>query len=367
LPTNSLHRLNIPETPDQVDAAWLTGALSRNYPGLVVEEAEILNSLGGACTKLRVALRTNWPDFPRSVIVKGCFEPHTRAMMPLQLREAYAYERVVPRLSGIHSIRALFVGQAEGARAALILEDLDLRGVHCLRALEPIDDFELAGRFIDALARLHSHWWNSPEISDGGAFNWIPRLNSPMLLPAYTLLADPAQTADMMRRPRGAAIPRLLHNAERLRRAFGAMIDRGHVEPMVLGHGDPHLSNLFVDAEGNAGLLDWTCFRAPWALDVTYFIAGCLDVADRRRWEAALLARYLDRLTSLGVTTPALDDAWCSYRCWHFWGLLVWLVNTTDYHTEAQITAMATRFAWAVIDHDSFNLLDAQRPRGEGV
>jgi aminoglycoside/choline kinase family phosphotransferase len=356
--TNSLHRLHIPETLAEVDATWLSDALRRNYPGLVIEDARVLNSLGGACTKLRVALRTNRPDFPQSVIVKGCFEPHTRAMIPLQLREVYAYERVVPRLNDIHSVRALFVGQAEGERAALILEDLDIRGVQCLRALEPIDDFELAGRFVDTLARLHAHWWDSPEIYDGGLFDWIPRLNSPKLLPAYTLLGDPAQTAGMLRRPRGAAVPQLLHDAERLRRAFSAMIDRGRVEPMVLGHGDPHLSNLFVDAEGATGLLDWTCFRAPWALDLTYFIAGCLDVTNRRRWEAALLARYLDRLTSLGVSAPAWENAWLSYRWWHFWGLLVWLLNTPDYHTEAQITAMATRFAWAVIDHDSFNLLE---------
>ena len=357
--TNRLHHLRVPTTLKEVDSVWLSDALSRNFSGLVVRDAQLLDNIGGACTKLRVALQTNDAHFPRSVIVKGCFEPHTEAMTALQLRDAYAYQRVVPRVPGVNSIRALFLGQSIDRRAALILEDLDIRGAHCMRALEPISDFDLACKFMDALARLHACWWGSAEIYDGGQFDWIPRLSCRNILPAFSLLADPVQTADMLQRPRAAAIPRHLHNPRRLRRAFASMIDMGLDEPMVLGHGDPHLSNLFVDRQGQAGLLDWTCFRAPWALDVTYFIGGCLDVVNRRRWESSLLHRYLESLHNLGILAPTPENAWLAYRCWHFWGLLVWLVNSTDYHTEAQITGMATRFAWAVIDHDSLSAVRA--------
>jgi hypothetical protein len=357
--THRLHRLRVPTTLKEVDRLWLSEALSRNFADLVVRDAQLLDNIGGACTKLRVAVQTNDPHFPRSIIVKGCFEPHTAAMTSLQLREAYAYERVVPRVPDIGSIQALFLGESMDKRAALILEDLDIRGARCMRAIEPIRDFDLACKFVDALAQLHAHWWGSAEIADGGAFDWIPRLSSPDILPAFSLLADPAQTADMLQRPRAAAIPQSLHDAPRLRRAFASMIKMGSAEPMVLGHGDPHLSNLFVDGQGEAGLLDWTCFRAPWALDITYFIGGCLDVEDRRRWELTLVHRYLGCLHHCGIRAPTPEDAWLAYRCWHFWGLLVWLVNSTDYHTESQITAMTTRFAWAAIDHGSLAALES--------
>jgi hypothetical protein len=63
--------------------------------------------------------------------------------------------------------------------------------------------------------------------------------------------------------------------------------------------------------------------------DVAYFIVRNLDILDRRRWEVPLLQHYLSR--------PA-------YRCWMTGGIVVWLVNRTDYHRESAITAAAACF-----------------------
>jgi hypothetical protein len=353
--------LAIPKTIDGVDARWLTEALSVTDPGLVVESATVLKSLGGACTKLRVEVKANRPELPQTVIVKGCFEPHTHRMLRMQMLEANVYARVVPKLSGIQTVRTYFAQADEGQGAALILEDLDLRGARCLRALQPITDFELASRFVAALARLHSQWWNSSELGPKGMFTWVPSLSGPGPGRAEGVLSDAEQRADIYSRPRGAATPLALHDAEQLLRAFETQKSSVDTEPLVLAHGDPHLSNLFVDAQGGAGLLDWTCLRAPWAHDLTYFIAGCLDIVDRRRWEAALIAHYLVQLDLCGVRAPSFDEAWLAYRRWHLWGLMIWLTNSTDYHTESQITAMTARYATAVLDHDSLPMLGSRR------
>lgn len=227
-----------------------------------------------------------------------------------------------------------------------------------MRALEPVVDYDLAARFVDMLARLHSRWWNSPDLGDDGQLSWVRSTHGPMLPRQNRILSNCRETADFLSCPRGAATPRRLHDAERLRRGFAAMIASGHNEPMVLAHGDPHLSNLFVDAQGNPGLMDWTCLRSPWALDVTYFLGGCLDILDRRRWEVALLEVYRNTLAKYGVLPPSFDQMWLAYRKWHVYGFMVWLVNTTEYHTEAQITAMTTRYAAAVLDHESLQLLE---------
>jgi hypothetical protein len=349
--------IDIPRTIEEVDARWLGEALGRTHPGLVVESAKVVQSLGGACTKLRVEIETNRADFPRTVIVKGCFEPHARSMTGPQLFEALAYRELVPRLSGVQTARIFFLQADEARDSAIIMEDLNLRGAHCLRALEPIEDFALAARFVDAMAKLHSYTWNSAELGDDGPFAWAIRLGNDMIGNWEPILADPARTAEVLSSPRGAATPRRLHDMARLRRAFQAMFARNEAEPKVLTHGDPHLSNLFVDAEGGAGLLDWTCFRTHWMHDAGYFVVGCLDVVDRRKWEGPLLAHYLDRLAAYGVAAPGFDHAWEVYRRSHVWGLTVWLLNRPDYHTEAMITAMAARFAAAAIDHDTYGLL----------
>src|SRR5262249_53161879 len=129
-------RIDLPKTIADVDARWLTEALGVADPGIAVSEARVLKSLGGACTKPRVALTTNRPEFPKTVIVKGCLESHSGSMRPMQLREIDTYTRIVPLMSGIQTVKCYFAQRDEEVGGVLILEDLDARGARCLRAVE---------------------------------------------------------------------------------------------------------------------------------------------------------------------------------------------------------------------------------------
>jgi hypothetical protein len=345
----------IPEDIAGIDADWLTRALGARDPGIVVDRAEIVQSLGGACTKLRVALRTNRDDFPATVIVKGCLEPHGKGMKGLQTKEARYYNEVIPRLD-VPTVHCFFAQGDTEAGSALIMEDLDLRGVRCLRTADPMGR-ELAMAFVDVLARLHARWWDDPILADDGAFGWIPGPGQPALENHLAILADSGATAQRLALPRAAAVPRLFHDGARLLAAFHAMWSNRLKLSHAFVHGDPHLANLYVDRDGGPGLLDWTSRRAPWALDVAYFITGNLDILDRRRWEVPLLEHYLARLETYGVAAPSFDQAWLAYRCWMTWGMVVWLVNRTDFHSESAITAAAARFGAAMTDHDSYGAL----------
>jgi hypothetical protein len=353
--SSSTAAIPIPEDIAGVDAAWLTLALGSSDPGLVVEHAEVVQSLGGACTKLRVALQTNRDGFPPTVIVKGCLEPHGKGMMRLQTAEANFYNKVIPRLD-VPTVHCFFAQGNLELGSALIMEDLDLRGVRCLRTTDPMD-YRLALAFIDVLARLHARWWDDPILADDGELGWIPGPKQPALENHLAILRDPEQTAKRMALPRAAAVPHLFHDGERLLRAYEKMWSNHLNLPHAFIHGDPHLANLYVDRDGGPGLLDWTSRRGPWALDVAYFIVGNLDIIDRRRWEAPLLQHYLSRLAELGVAAPSFDEAWLAYRCWMTWGMAVWLVNRTDYHSESAITAAAARFGAAMADSDSYGAL----------
>jgi hypothetical protein len=67
--------------------------------------------------------------------------------------------------------------------------------------------------------------------------------------------------------------------------------------------------------------------------------------------------RFRAGLAAFGVTPPGFDEAWLAYRCWLLWGLMIWLFNSTDFHSESACTVAASRFGAAMIDHDVFRLL----------
>ena len=53
----------------------------------------------------------------------------------------------------------------------------------------------------------------------------------------------------------------------------------------------------------------------------------------------------------------SFEQAWHCYRREMIWGFIIWLLNSSDYQTEANNTAAAARFATAMIDHDTFGIL----------
>ena len=77
---------------------------------------------------------------------------------------------------------------------------------------------------------------------------------------------------------------------------------------------------------------------------------AALDIADRRRWDRALLAIYLQALSARGVAAPAFDSAWDALRREVVWGLFIFLINEPMFQTEAANTAYAARFAAAAQD-----------------
>jgi len=122
-------------------------------------------------------------------------------------------------------------------------------------------------------------------------------------------------------------------------------------------HGDAHLGNTYLDADGRPGFLDWGGVTAGhWAREVCYFLAGALSTDDRRAHERDLLAGYLDALTELGVTAaPVADEAWLDYRRHLVHGLL-WFLCPTQMQPEAIINANVARFGAAVTDHEAASL-----------
>lgn len=345
----------IPTVVEEIDAQWVGAALSKRFPGLHVKAMETLGVIRGASTKVRIRVQTDHAEIPESLIVKGGFEPHSHLMRGMQLNEANAYRSFVPTLA-VQAPACLFAGASPDGRAVVILEDLTPKHPVFLNLLDPLD-FDSAVRFLEPLARIHARWWNSPELEPGGAFDWAPKPAEGRYRDYIERLTAPEVFEVFRVAPRGAATPRALSQPDRIRRGLVEMRRLQVGLPHTMCHGDTHLGNLYWTSAGTPGFLDWSPRNAPWQHEFSYFLVAALDVPDRRRWEAALLEYYLLQLKSHHIEPPTFDEAWLAYRRDVMWGFFVFLLNDFKFQTESVNTAAASRFAAAMLDHDTYGLL----------
>lgn len=346
--------MKLPTHVEEITPAWLTAALSEAEPGLKVDSADVVDVVHGACTKVRLALRTNRNDFPSTVLMKAGFETHSKYMAVMHFNEYHAYHDLVPTLD-INTAKCHFAGEDGEGRALVILEDLCLRDVKFLSLQAPIS-FDLAARFLEALAKMHARWWNSTEL--GTKFPWLAKAHTKhMQVPYLDILEDQQKFDRYVYAPRGASMPRMLLDRHLVHRAHDRLCELFPTMPFTVTHGDTHLGNLYTDPDGTPGFLDYQPYIGPWSNDIAYFMTAGLDILDRRRWQGALLQHYLEGLKANGVTPPSFDDAFLSYRRSVIWGFVIWLMNSSSFQTEANNTAAATRFGMAMIDLDTLGAL----------
>jgi len=347
------YEISIPSSIEQVTADWLTDALSRDDPGLAVGSANLIEYVHGASTKARIEIGTNRSGYPKTVIVKAGFEAHSDVLRDMHRNEMHAYRDLIPTFD-VNAPRCLFAGQDAAGMALVILEDLDLRNAKFLTLQQPLS-FDLAAGFLDGLARFHARWWAAPDLAS--RFRWAADTHAMRQSHYFDILLDPQAFAEYVAAPRGAAMPQLLLDPERISHGHALLAKAHDRMAHTMLHGDAHLGNLYTDADGTPAFLDWQPRRGPWVLDVTYFMTASLDVVDRRHWETALLQHYLTRLAAYGVAAPSFDEAFDAYRRDAIWGLLIWMLNGSNFQSESNNTAAATRFAMAMIDHDTFDRL----------
>jgi len=352
--------MKLPLTPEEVTAGWLTEAFASNHPGVEVTEAITEAPVWGTATKLRVQLRYNAAGeaagLPPSVIVKAGFAEHRELMSHIYAKEVRFYRDLLPDLP-INAPRCLFAADdAEHKQHLIILEDLDRRQARFCRVQKPLNYAQTAA-FLDVIARYTARWWNSPNLADMSLWHWDPLPPGDEGVYQWGQL-KPEVWKHYMQLPRGAAVPTSLHDRDRMERALLKLQAFDREGPMCFLHGDFHLGNLYHDADGTPGVLDWQSYcTGPWSHDVTYFMVSALDIADRRKWDRALLGYYLERLAAYGATPPDFDTAWGAYRRQIVNGLYFWLVNPVEWQSEVNNCSVAPRFAAAAIDHDTFELM----------
>jgi hypothetical protein len=296
---------------------------------------------------------------PAKLIVKSGFDRHGPGLDDAYLSEMRSYRDILPAL-GVNVPKTFFVGLDHKKRQpVIVMEDLTLRNVRFNNVLKPLT-FEEVTAFLDVLARCHARWWNSPAFLPGGEFSWVDQMHSGYVTDYIVTVQKPEAWDFYMSLPRAAVLPRKFMQREKVAKAMHRLQQIHALGPWCAVHGDLHVGNTFLEADGRPGFVDWLGRRAPWHHDLSYFMVSALDVDDRRKWERALLSYYLRKLAGYGADSVHFDEAWLGYRRDILYGLYIWMLNGDaegEYQKEPMNIGNASRFAMAALDHDTLELL----------
>lgn len=362
------HAPPVPRTFADVTASWLTAVLGALHPGVEVTSARVDQHMGYKPNKARVHLTYNAlgnsAGLPPTLVVKGTFNGTTSrgAIIDFSnMAELVSYRDIIPHLE-INAPRLIYQAwEAEPSESVIMLfEDMADRGISYFPNGFTTLDYGQAARILTAMARFQASTWNSPEFGEGG--RWGPGTgageNARLIRELYfDILPRSEHWTSSIASPRGATMPRLLRDADRMEKGWFRLVEMLSCHGMVMVHGDEHLGNLGMERDGTPILYDFLARGEPWPLGLARFLIPTLDILDRRAWEKSLLAHYLDGLKRFGVHPPSFEEAWLAYRAAAICPLMIWLNNSSTWQPEATNTANAARASAAVLDHDAFGLL----------
>jgi aminoglycoside/choline kinase family phosphotransferase len=351
----------LPISLEEITRDWLTAALRTRHPGVTVRALEIVDVLRGTCTKIRLKLDLDdagrRAGIPEQVILKGGFEAHARELSQMHEREVRGYRDVFPVLALPTPACHFADYDPERKQGIIIMDDLAARGVTFCNALRP-QTYEQVARRLGVLARFHARSWDSPELAPGGRWGDLPEFFA-VMRGFFERNVSREAWQRFIGAPRGAAVSVRFHDRDWMADAWDRLTRFSQRLPHCVLHGDIHLGNLYIEADGTPGFLDTLASRGPGMLEVSYHVSASVDAADRPRWEGALVQHYLDELASSGVDAPAFDDAMHQYGILPLYGYFIWITTESHYQPEAVNTANAARVSAAMLDHDTRGLLES--------
>lgn len=350
----------LPVVIEEITAGWLTAALRQRAPDVTVLGFDIVDVLNTTTTKIRIRLRLDETGkragIPELVIVKGGFQEHSRELDHMHRREVQGYRDVFPQIPLPHP--ACFFADFDAGRrqGIIIMEDLTARGVTFCHATRP-QSFEEVSRRLTALARFHAATWNTAELRPGGKWGDLPEFFA-VMQGFFDKCTSPEHWDRFMAMPRGVATSFRFRDRDWMIEAWGKMHRYALTLPRCVLHGDVHLGNLYIEPDGSPGFFDTLASYGPGMLEVSYHVSASVDIADRPRWEAALVQVYLDELTRNGATPPSFDEAMRQYAVFLIYGLFIWQTTESHFQPEAVNTANNARMSAAMLDHDVRGLLE---------
>ncbi len=302
----------------EVTPAWLTsvlyaqGALRRGRV-LRVTASQPQRGFSSLTWRLQLSYSSDASaDAPRRLFFKvsqAGLVPGERDVEKVSKEIAY-YRELAPRMPNPPSVPCYAAGyDAQTEASHLLLLDFSATHSPCVDPDHPRNP----QRAVQALARLHACWWDSPLLE--GAVIGLPtreRIEANWADGTRRTEAFVAMLGDRLRRPWRETYARVLRSLPNLYQRHLSGRD------LTLVHGDAHLGNFMFPrtmASDEAYLIDWQFWHATiGGTDLAFMMAAKWEPDLRRRRERPLLRLYHDTLLKQGVRGYAWDRCWDDYR-----------------------------------------------------
>lgn len=356
--------MEIPSGPEDLSAAWLTGALrSRGairHASVVGFEVGPLQEGEGAFGRLfRLRLRYDVEEVsaPATLIVKlSSASPKMRERPATRLayqREVRFYQRLAQQASVVTPRCHFAEVDVETGLHVLLLEDLAPARSGSSVAGCTAEQAELA---VLGIARFHAAWWEKPELA---GLDWLVDADP-----------DPVALRDGYDRWWPAFLEQAGHRLPGEAREIGAGLRDHHARvvrqltrtpPRTLVHADYKLENLVFRARGGEAplvVLDWQLLRrGRGVFDVAFFLSQSLTPDDRRSVEMELLVAYHRTLLEAGVRDWGFEQCLHDYRLslLHRFAALISTIAAmpfTKEQIELHVDVLLPRCCAALADHD---------------
>ena len=311
----------IPNSPDEITAAWLTEALAEGgrtggADVSVLTVTRIAEGLG-VTTELYRLTPTYAPGAtagPASFVAKLASSiPEMRALSAaygIYEREVLFYRDLAATIS-LKSPACYFTGfNPVTQRFIIVMEDLGgARPCDQIAGMSP-DEARMA---IEEVAALHARWWNRPELTD------LASVIQPLGAPPYQMDERHAAAWPVLESYLSTRFSKeMMRVAERLCTALDRMGTGLSTGSRTICHGDYRADNLLFRERGDEPelvALDWQLpMQARGTFDIGYMMGSSVTSEVRRDHEMELLRLYHRRLVEGGVTDYAFDQCFQDYR-----------------------------------------------------
>ena len=334
-----------------ISPGWLTAMLAPHWPGAVVTGAEVVEVLATQATKARLKLEVTGggQGVPTAICIKGVLTD-TGAVPAASIVETLFYREAATalplRVPGcIHASLS-----ADGTRGVVVMHDVIAAGGSFCSALTPFTPTEALDG-LSQLARLHrASTPGSSAFGHGWARSFLDQISHKPIIPLDAL-------QELLDGSRGVRLSPVTRDAARLQASLERLAADVRAYPLCLVHGDAHAGNIYRQADGQLGLVDWQILqKGSWAQDIAYHLAAVLTPEDRRAHERSLLDEYCTMLRALGGPNIDSATAWHNYRVATVYGYYLWAITRK---VDPEITnTFVYRLGTAVDDLDAFSLLE---------
>jgi hypothetical protein len=362
-------RAPVPRTVDDVPISgaavtlpWLTAVLCRDVPG--AEVVSFTNPGGSSGSTERLALRVVYnaagtaAGLPTELFTKAGTKVSQRLLTggaDVLHGEEHFYMSLREKTT-MEAPRGYWAKADDRSwRSIAIMEDIAAtRGARFIGPTEQLSRAQMTD-LVRNLAVMHGQLWEDPAI---GVLHTLREY----IARTTAMIALKDRVAVGMERARDE-IPQALHGqVDRIYDATVRSLELGTDSmPQTLLHGDAHVGQTYVTADGRMGYSDWHhCLRGGWAYDFAYCVNSACEPQARREWERGLMEAYLESLAAHGGAAPSFDDAWLAYRQQCFWPFTAWVftIGRAWYQPEMQpvdrCLAIIRRTGAAIDDLDAF-------------